>query len=59
MSAKDDMDWKDTVDLVLRGPDGKIKTTRSTKKVNPIVFLIALILFIPISIYRILFKQGK
>ena len=57
MSGKDKMDWKDDVDLVLKGPDGKVKTRRSSKKHNPLVILLAIVLFIPVSIYRVLFKR--
>ena len=59
MSSKDDMKWKDQVNVILRGPDGKIKDIRSSVKLNPIIVLLALILFIPISIYRTLFAKSN
>ncbi len=57
MSAKDDMQWKDQVDIVLRGPDGRVKQVRTSNRLNPIIVIIALILLIPISIYKILFGE--
>jgi hypothetical protein len=54
MSGKEEVNYKDRVDIKLYGPDGKLKERRSSEKPSILTVIIALILLIPYLIFKTL-----
>lgn len=54
MSGKEEVNYKDRIDIKLYGPDGKLKERRSSEKPSILTVIIALILLIPYLIFKTL-----
>jgi len=57
--GEEKVNYKDSVELKLYGPDGELKETRSSDKPSLLTILLAAILLIPYLIYKTFFPSKK